>query len=731
MNQRFIAAFVLLVAANTAWAQSKEWVTLPLGPSQDLFLETSGARTARIPVRFVDATSAPAELKPLLFDVSSKDGHGKALADQFEVTFQAADGKKDAAIEVTVAKDASQLAPGPYALSLRLATDFSDPKSVQALTITLTVPTPQLSVDPVIAGREIGFLWMADVTNKGELRLAEKGGKTPVQQLQLSVLRDVPATGQPDDGYLSISLDKIVVGPGQAASVSVSALGDFPLGKVTGKIEVRSRDLSAPVTTTFEVRTRRSLIWIVLLVGFGSSAGYLIRTWLTARKALLEAAAAASAVVTLVNKELAETSDATYKKELRGLLEGMREPMASEDADNLSKAAMKLQDDLVATRGRFEQRLQPFVQSAIALHALVDKDWRMPPPALKTINDLRDQVSRLSFTLAARDADGAKTLLSEKIPKALLTTLDAVTAAGTNLARLARVVVEIPPPLLDDDYRHISDATTTLSNAFPWPAPDKTDASVDQVATALGSWTGDGSVMRKLLASLPDLAQSLTTLAKDRLVAPGADSQFDVLVTSTLDGLKAVRFDEQAHADSLDFGATRDKLMGMRGEWLRYLIAKAPNVSQPDLERELIGGAWVAAIDRTKQAMTPAGVALGVARAAVASAAATTAVPGSPLPTAEQIPAARVTALGFQPASLLVGTVQERAALLKSARWASRLQSVLLAVLFMAGVYFLCEDTWVGTSREMMALFMLAFGLDLTADNVVGVFKKLKMPELG
>ena len=344
-------------------------------------------------------------------------------------------------------------------------------------------------------------------------------------------------------------------------------LGDFPPGKTTGKIEVRSRDLSALATTTFEVRTRRSLIWIAVLVGFGSLTGYLIRRWLTERKALLEAAAAASAVVALVNKELAETSDATYKKDLRTLLEGIQEAVASENADKLNKAATKLQDDLVAARGRFEQRLQPFVQAAIALHGLTDKGWNVPPPVLNALDVLREQAGKLSALLAARDADSAKTLLSDKIAPRLLDALNAADTAGTNLARLAHVIVETPPPLLDDDLRHLGEVTEALSKAFPWPSPDKSDATVDQVSTSLNAWTSAGSVVRKLLASLPVLAQSLTTLAKDRLAGSGADAQLAALATSTVDSLKAAKLDEQAVADPPDFSAVGSRLVSLRAEW--------------------------------------------------------------------------------------------------------------------------------------------------------------------
>lgn len=51
-------------------------------------------------------------------------------------------------------------------------------------------------------------------------------------------------------------------------------------------------------------------------------------------------------------------------------------------------------------------------------------------------------------------------------------------------------------------------------------------------------------------------------------------------------------------------------------------------------------------------------------------------------------------------------------------------QSVIVFLLFVLGAYFLYADTWVGTYKEMMALFILAFGVDLTSESVLAALKK-------
>lgn len=78
----------------------------------------------------------------------------------------------------------------------------------------------------------------------------------------------------------------------------------------------------------------------------------------------------------------------------------------------------------------------------------------------------------------------------------------------------------------------------------------------------------------------------------------------------------------------------------------------------------------------------------------------------------------------------LLGTSRERLELFRESRLIALAQSLVFAALFTVGVYLLYTDTWVGTGKELLALIVLGFGVDLTGDSVVALFKKLKLPEV-
>jgi hypothetical protein len=77
----------------------------------------------------------------------------------------------------------------------------------------------------------------------------------------------------------------------------------------------------------------------------------------------------------------------------------------------------------------------------------------------------------------------------------------------------------------------------------------------------------------------------------------------------------------------------------------------------------------------------------------------------------------------FIPATL--GRFQaERAAYERGAEELMLLQSVIVGLLFILAAYGIYADSWVGTYKEMMALFVIAFGADLSSEGIVGFLKK-------
>jgi hypothetical protein len=74
--------------------------------------------------------------------------------------------------------------------------------------------------------------------------------------------------------------------------------------------------------------------------------------------------------------------------------------------------------------------------------------------------------------------------------------------------------------------------------------------------------------------------------------------------------------------------------------------------------------------------------------------------------------------------SVLTGTEAERARLRHSKWRAAAVQSLIVGAVFLAGVYALNAEVWLGSVKEIMTIFLLAFGVDLTAEGVLAVLKR-------
>ena len=72
------------------------------------------------------------------------------------------------------------------------------------------------------------------------------------------------------------------------------------------------------------------------------------------------------------------------------------------------------------------------------------------------------------------------------------------------------------------------------------------------------------------------------------------------------------------------------------------------------------------------------------------------------------------------------GTLYELDALERANWWLVVLQSLFFYVLFVAIAYATYEQAWIGDFKEMLALFLFAFSVDLTSDSVIAAFKKPK-----
>ena len=727
---RRAVAIALLLAAAQAWPQAKDWIALPLGPTESLVLDATGDRTARLPVRILaaPANAASQAFDVRILDVAAKDGHGLRLVQAFHANWTPAQPHRlEPAIVVTVPHDAADVRPGTYTLSLRVSPDLRDDTlPAQSLTVTLTAAAPQLTADPVVIGQSIG-LWPfeRDESLDGVLRVSEHGGRAGAQALRVSAQGDIPATGMPVTGSLSVPTAAVDVGSGQGLALPIAASGPFPVGRSTGRIEVRSPDLDAPLTTTYEVRVARSASWMVPIVLAGFLLGYVTRTWLARAKARNAALLAASRVVAAIAAKQAVQRDAEFQARANAIRKTLQDAVALGVPQDITAAAAKAQSDIDDAQARLEQALAPLRQQATALQALVDQPWSLPSPVATAMAALRTDVASLQATLAAGDAGQAGTALSVDLAARLADVVNAVNACGAAAAGWMRALVDHPVPLSDADTALVVQSAQQLAHQYPWPVSDTPTAKVEDATSALLTWLGLSSATAKLLAQLQARAESFAdwTAVRLRAAFPRIDTEAVALKAQARTVLNpdALALGLAGTADPAPLAVA---LAGLRDAWMAALHRLAPQAPLASVEQALEAGSWQRAIDAFNA--IPASQFLG--RADTRSIVATydrLDDTGMPLRAAHETPP-RLQVIATAPArpAVLEGTIAEQEHLLRSGEVASWLQSAVLAALFLAGNYLLYRESWVGTDREIVTLFMLAFGLDLSADNVLAALRK-------
>src|SRR5207244_4272874 len=99
------------------------------------------------------------------------------------------------------------------------------------------------------------------------------------------------------------------IGSDQALSLPIAASGAFPVGRSSGRIELRSPDLSLPVATTYEVRVVRSTTWMIPVILGGFLFGYLVRVRLARARARNAALLLASQALASIDERLGAIAD--------------------------------------------------------------------------------------------------------------------------------------------------------------------------------------------------------------------------------------------------------------------------------------------------------------------------------------------------------------------------------------------------------------------------------------
>lgn len=712
------AAFWLAAGASSADTKPP-LVTLVAGANQ-VFLPTADQHfEVRVPITV-------AEDKPIVarkVDVAYKEGRSDGLFNAFTVTVKPVDNHSGAAL-VVVAKEA--LWPGTYVVSVTVAAS-DNPKEEQSVVLNLTVPAPQVSASAKVVVTQLLYLG-GHSESSGWLEVREISGKVGALGITPLAVNDAPAHGDPASASLKFepvaSAAAHLLAP---AKFKVLPDGEFPLGTTTGHIDVVSPSLATPISVPFEVRAHRSELLILVVAALGTIFGWLVRVFLTQRQSLLSAKGAIAAANRSILRAKRTCADAGFNKQVDALFEQLSDAEETGDPKIMTDQAKMVEDEFKKLLDDIEKTVPDLTAQLKNLNKIADVQWCIPSPLDATVADLREPIRAATLLLNQRNVTDAAALIDRQVNIALPALARRLVEFIARFSKYMNEVAQAPFPANASGTAQLIDLATSAATATSEIKNTVRTGTLDETTIALTRAQDLYLGYQALANAAVVMAERLCEQASARLQQAFGDIEADFAVVRQVSVDAAKRF---AEGDFLRTAAYELPADGVVEAWTAMLQKLSPTVAQDQLQEALSKAQWLAATDLTisaapKPTVAPAEEAL--TETAFASAEKFNVDFIEPSGGSVQM-AAFAPSLGYEvvvdPAKEIAAQGDARREFMAQSKAMAALQSLSFGALFIVGAYVVYSDNWVGTAKEMLAVFTLAFGVDLTSDGVLTALKK-------
>jgi len=725
-----VTAFFLLSAfAGVTTAQQKDWYTVVGGPSYELTQGAGSSYSVRIALAQTLGASLPAgyQLVAKTVDVTNRLGRAEKLRDAFNVELEPETPSSGPSL-VATAEIADELLAGPFGLVVRISAEPGGAAALpqQFIIVTLTVPVPELRVQPFSVDIQRSLQWrgMPTVT-AAPLQIRELSTKASIRDVRLEVLRDtVPS--EPDSGQLAFTPPIGTIQAGAAASAAITASGAYPLGKTSGKLEVRSKDLAAPVLVAFEVRVIESKMWIPLLAILGALAGYLLRTVFKRYQEYRAALASASEFIAALSAARASSLDATYRDKLNEARKELNEATrGKKKAAGVIAAIDEAQKKVADARTALDSSLSSLLPKVQAFRNFVDIPWRSPGPIDAPLASLRSTVFSLEQEMLARNAKAVfDRIVQAETGKGEWAAI--VNAAGSYCSALASYSTHLAVarlPISGAAQTRLADVAALLTRSYPIPWVDLPTSTLEMAKTQLTIVYGDATQNRAVVEALARDALTYLEWTCSRLQLSTSERSVEDLKNITSKFIDGGVMGVEVDSRTTTFNVIDGRIARLREGWVTFCHAVAPNVATDEVEKLVRDGDWLGLVDLIAQKRPLVGTRAGSPFALSGRGEGPGEPSYSPVASPFSVPVGSSQAVHAGTAGL-DGSEGEVYRLNRDSELLAFAQTLVFVVLFVLGVYLLYEDVWVGTPKEMLALLVLAFGIDLTADGVLGALKR-------
>jgi hypothetical protein len=722
MRKRFFwatATFALISAVNAA---EPKLLTIEGGPFQ--IAPEFPLAALRIPV------TPSAELKEKLV-ISVANVHFRNRSDAVLLAAFRDISWEDDKLEAIVMKVDTKVINEKGSYELILAFRSADPNSAfkpERIKTTVTVPEARLrAVEKLIIKRVWNFInWSEDTIIPLALEETSNAAfltNVKVRPSRIATFANRQVNGQldflnPGDGR-ALDSATLMIPPGGLLTLDYKLGGDFPLGVVTGALEVNAPQLAAPLAVPFEVSSRLCRGYIFLFLALGLTISYLVKVRLQRAIDLGEARQQGAGVLERVQTELARRKDQKFKSALSQQIETFEALLKGEDSAPLSAASKQLDDLLRSELADLAKRHEEMQVKVDEFRLITENDWPLPVSLAAAIAEAKKKVDAAADDLrsdAIEDAQGKLETTRAELTKSLMDELPAWQSAVKNLLEhLTKATLGISATVQAEFIKHAEPAKAALGAA----KFDDAAAKASAIRTLLPEVVKE---RRLALDPLLWLAQAMQAEANQTELL----KKFNLPDASAIDNLKKKVGD---FSEFLSGAADRPKgatetlpttLGDIQAGWVNALTTQVPNaapaVGQLVEERKYSDAA--SAVLKLLRDAQPANKVLG----------------GGPFQFASHFPQWMTGAdllppiISFRSGSAFGPEPGPLAALKLRSAWETKRakfwQTVIIGLLVALLGYITYQDKFVGDLTDFATIFFWAFGIDVSVDTLLKLAPK-------
>ncbi|MBI4610981.1 MAG: hypothetical protein HY726_18470 [Candidatus Rokubacteria bacterium] len=695
-----ITALLTLELAVPAAAVAAAAVTLE-GSATVEFVDVAPARRARLAVK--PSVQKPAKGdEPRVLELALGNLRDSDLDGALSVAWEAAPDGTPLALRLEL-KDTVRR-PGTYRAVLAPL-----PKSRlgERLELQIVLTPAKLGLpEKLVVSRTLQWPFeTAEV--KQALVAREESRATRMSALEVSRVAS-SAAGLPVSVGITPGTAPVAIAADRQAEIPYALDTGFPLGTVTGKLRFSALELTNPVLLDYEVRTRLSSAYIPVIIGFGFLLGWLVRKRLAQLIQLGEARDLAARLLSPVAATLTERPDATFQQAVRPRWEQLVTARNGDDPQAIATAMTQLDQAWRAAVTEFGQRQTAALAALDELRALAAPPLPVPLATRPSLRAARDAAQRARASLDRNDVAtaqnelGAVGVLAADVQTAALDWQDAM---GRLLSRLRTAPLGLPSVVVTqfDDRNRTAPALDAIKPETPLATPSERRA-------LFLAFHGEFRDARNRLAELSARLEAEWALIDQALgpvrgqLTPG----YPALTAAAV----AFRKELEGAADNpaaLEAALTT-RLQELDGHWRQGLLEEAPAAARPNLLPLYQKREFLQLAQEVVKVMP--GALLGPAQPALVSGPWVSLAAAAPVAAADIMGSAAPGALAV-PAPLEALTVHQ----------ARKLQSAVLAGLYIAVYWALNADTFGAQLSEVGTLLVTSFGLDLGVEGLLKLKK--------